>query len=112
MMTPAERRALINRPFPVVRFLTTSYPHAGTLIVRDPDPNTLKKRLADGDTLSPTEDVNYDVYSTPRAGTSTATVRSKQDSVGQTHRQRFAVNRAPWQMLGARAIDTLDTFIR
>ena len=55
MMTPAERRALIERPFPVVRFLTTSYPHAGTLIVRDPDPNTLKKRLADGDSLSPAD---------------------------------------------------------
>lgn len=55
MMTPAERRALINRPFPVVRTLTTSYPHAGTLIVRDPDTNTLKKRLTDGDLVSPAE---------------------------------------------------------
>ena len=55
MLSHAERRALINRPFPVVRTLTTSYPHAGTLIVRDPDPNTLKKRLADGDTLSPAD---------------------------------------------------------
>ena len=112
MMTPAERRALINRPFPVVRFLTTSYPHAGTLIVRDPDPNTLKKPLADGDTLSPAEDANYDVYSTPRKGTSAATVRSKHESRGKTRRQKFAVNRAPWQMPAARPIDTLNTFIR
>jgi hypothetical protein len=37
-MTWQERRALINRPFPVIRLMTTSYPHGGT---QKPDMTTL-----------------------------------------------------------------------
>ena len=39
----------MEKPFPIIRRFTTSYPHAGTLIERDPDANTLKKRLVEGD---------------------------------------------------------------
>jgi hypothetical protein len=31
-MSPAERRALINKPFPNVRRLSSSYPHGGTIV--------------------------------------------------------------------------------
>lgn len=65
IMTPAERRILVLQPFPVVTRHTTSYPHAGTLIDRDADPNSTKQRLRDGDTLrvaDPTiDDIDFDI---------------------------------------------------
>lgn len=62
MMTAAERRALVMKPFPVVRRMTSSYPWSGTLIEHDPDSNSLKKRLAEGETLrvAPEETIELD----------------------------------------------------
>lgn len=51
MLTADERRRLVEKPFPVIHRLTSSYPWSGTLIQRDPDSNTLKKRLAEGETI-------------------------------------------------------------
>lgn len=53
MLTPRERAILINKPFPVVRLLTTSYPHAGTLIDRSADDmNAMRRRIEHEESLN------------------------------------------------------------
>lgn len=53
MLTPRERATLINKPFPVVRLLTTSYPRAGTLIDRSADDmNAMRRRIEHEESLN------------------------------------------------------------
>lgn len=56
MLTPAERRRLVEAPFPIVVRHCTSYPHAGTLIDRNVDDEVaLRRKFEREEALVPVE---------------------------------------------------------